>query len=474
MKKLIETNRPSDSIRESCVNRRLFLERGIGAGLLLHSPFTLSAINSPSLSTAAGNDHFFLQILIEGGVDYSYLFDARPWEMTTAGLIQNYREKSADSEALWTSDYQGRALVTKDANRLSKWRPYFSVLNGVHMAADFDGHPQNLNLLLTGNPFGGAALMGQLDPHATLPLSFVQTTPLYADITNKDMSLTLSNQSAQSLAGKVRLIADLPDSDAVLNFAKTRFDHATQNSSSFAQASLAAAKSSTKMRYVAKNLSGIQLEAAGSELNLILQLFRKNLSKAGVLQLQTENGFAAIDTHDAPSAKNQPTSYGNICEQLDNVFQVLSATPFDDQRSMLEVTTIMIASEFGRTMRQFEQRIDDTGTDHNSLCASVILAGKGIKPGLVIGASDFQSQRDALSVAHISKDPLRLKTMGMPIDFDTMTVRRDLPTEYRTSDYLHISSVANTLYRLFGIDDSLKWTADRNSGLAKELPLLLS
>ena len=55
-----------------------------------------------------------------------------------------------------------------------------------------------------------------------------------------------------------------------------------------------------------------------------------------------------------------------------------------DQRGLLETTLVIVAGEFGRT-----PRINDkAGRDHWPSCYSVVLAGSGVKRGLVLGSSD--------------------------------------------------------------------------------------
>ncbi len=57
---------------------------------------------------------------------------------------------------------------------------------------------------------------------------------------------------------------------------------------------------------------------------------------------------------------------------------------------MFDVTTVMVASEFGRTMRGAGLPIDQTGTNHNQFSNSILIGGKGIRAGMVLGASDLR------------------------------------------------------------------------------------
>jgi len=111
----------------------------------------------------------------------------------------------------------------------------------------------------------------------------------------------------------------------------------------------------------------------------------------------------------------------------------------------------MVASEFGRTLRAPDAPVDATGTNHNQLSNSILLGGKGIRAGLVIGASDLEDETDEASPAHVKLDPLLEKSMGLPFDFATLMPRTDLPQRFDIQDYLTIGSVVNTIYELFGV-----------------------
>ncbi len=59
------------------------------------------------------------------------------------------------------------------------------------------------------------------------------------------------------------------------------------------------------------------------------------------------------------------------------------------QRGMLEDTLVIWGGEFGRTpYAQGDAKLDGYGRDHHGRCFSLWMAGGGIKPGIVHGASD--------------------------------------------------------------------------------------
>ena len=75
--------------------------------------------------------------------------------------------------------------------------------------------------------------------------------------------------------------------------------------------------------------------------------------------------------------------------------------PHGAQRGMLDKTLVMVSSEFGRT-----PKINGTaGRDHWPKVFSVVLAGGGIKQGLVYGKSDAtasEPEEDGLTVEDLA------------------------------------------------------------------------
>jgi uncharacterized protein (DUF1501 family) len=91
-----------------------------------------------------------------------------------------------------------------------------------------------------------------------------------------------------------------------------------------------------------------------------------------------------------------------IQSQLPMFDQAFAALITDlDKRGLLDSTLVMISSEFGRT-----PKINQTaGRDHWPKVFSVVLAGGGIKKGIVYGASDAtatEPEDDPLTVEDLA------------------------------------------------------------------------
>ena len=136
----------------------------------------------------------------------------------------------------------------------------------------------------------------------------------------------------------------------------------------------------------------------------------------------------------------------------------------------MDVTTFMVGTEFARTMRSEFSDFAESGTDHNPLRNTILLGGKGIKGGMIAGASDSQTPEEKISAAHKNFDAPLIKAMGRPLDFKTLHPAAALPTEFKSSDYLDMGSVANTIYKLFGAAPSHYRVIERNG--RRNSPLL--
>jgi hypothetical protein len=91
----------------------------------------------------------------------------------------------------------------------------------------------------------------------------------------------------------------------------------------------------------------------------------------------SKNNNDQWDTHKA--------NYPKLKELLPPFDQGLAAFLADlDERGLLETTLVYCLGEFGRTPRLNK----DGGRDHWPWCYSVLLAGGGLRSGMVLGASD--------------------------------------------------------------------------------------
>jgi uncharacterized protein (DUF1501 family) len=112
-------------------------------------------------------------------------------------------------------------------------------------------------------------------------------------------------------------------------------------------------------------------------------LMARRLVAAGVRMVTLTYGSWDMHTNITPGMRDQMPAFD----------QALTALLTDlDQRGLLATTLVLVSSEFGRT-----PKINPTaGRDHWPKVFSVLLAGGGVKGGMVYGASNATASEPEL------------------------------------------------------------------------------
>jgi len=460
---------------DSNISRRDLLKyAGSGALTCLAVPsFT------PRIANAEEKDpHFILQVIFPGGMDTHYLFDARPLEMTKNKLIQNY---IGEEPNIWTGSNGQSTLATKLTNPLKPYKDYFSIINGVVMDPTFDGHEQNMAFWYTGNPFGGEFFMPHLNKLG-LPLDYadIGEGQVFVMMSNTSKGVPLTNKSMKGLTEKIKKLPRLGSESHLFNHVNRRMKAISQiGNGRFSGGAWAMQDALQNISSLSDRISHLKLtetradEKTKSSIDLMSELFKAGITQSASMVFKTDfGGQVNLDVHSGEDAKAQVTSLPTLIGEVATIFKTLKDTPYDAKRSMLDMTTVLVTTEFGRTMRG-GGNFDESGTDHNSLVNTVLVGGKGIKGGQVIGSSDYQSSNAKLSGAHKSFDAEAKCIMGNPFDFDKMISRTDLPSAYDPKDYLTASSIINTVYKMYGVSKEQYRIIERNGPAARTLDGLL-
>ncbi len=462
------------------MRRRAFISKGLclstAAGVAPMLKLQRAWGEESSQPMVAKEPHFFLAVTIPGGVDATYTFDGRPLEMTKAGLQANYL--GAEPE-IYTGKNGQKLLMASTASALEPHLSDLAVINGVLMSPGFDGHDQNLYKLFSGNEFGGNSFLPILNqkslgvPRIIDALEVGQS--LYIQFDNYDKVVRLTAGASRRISQLLESSTLTAPKDPLFHFVESRLRARAGGQGRFAQSAKKLHEAYGNSRALAAVLKDAQPESTGdgfeSALELIKTYFKGGIVRTAELGLSVNDFF--MDTHAATDAKKIPEGYPKYTKQIAEVFDFLKATPYDERRSLFDVTTVMVSSEFSRTMRIEGSAIDDTGTNHNALTNTIILAGKGIRGGYVLGKSDFNSSTEKLSATHLKLDPKKEKQMSMPFDFNTFTVRSDLPQEFKVVDYLTVDSVVNTLYCNFSVPTTEYRTLGRSLPAAPILKPIL-
>jgi hypothetical protein len=435
-----------------------------------------------ALAQQASDPHFFLQIVLPGGLDPTYTFDARPLSFVAAQKHANYdtaeriRRVGANGGECWST-----GLV----KALDPFKDRFSVVNGVVMLPLFDGHENNTSFMMTGDAFSGNSQLPDLNLAPAAPLDYVRMGggSLLAQLNNAGNSVPLSPRAAKSFSERLAKLPPLTGKTPLKTFLKDRMVLAGRGKGSFSAAARAIDQALDRMPDLAEALRTIEVEPAADAQDddvagaakLIGELFKRGVTRSALFVFNTDlSPKQNLDTHGGDDAKKLPTLIPKLMDDLATMLGHLAATPFDDQRSLLDVTTFTVATEFARTLRQTFLDFDKSGTDHNPLTNTVLIGGKGVRGGLVVGASDLQALDEAPSPAHKSQDKELVKMMGRPFDFAAGKPAEALPEVYREEDYISYSSVANSVYKIFGVGTDKYRLTRRNGPVAPAIDQLLS
>ncbi len=416
--------------------------------------------------------HFFLQIVFSGGMDASYLFDARPLSFTDNGFLQNYLYRNGDSSKslhadprpiVWQDEYGGKTLVSPLIHSLTPYRSLFSVVNGVLMLSNgLVSHGQNMYFLFGGQSGNGDSFVPLLGQNSHCPLHSVHIGDFGGDQNegplNFASSVALDVGTGLALAADLRAGSRLDVGSPGATFLSGRFKERARGSGELSRGAAKLLDGWLRTPALGAALEAVKDAPGSSDLATSLavahQYFTAGVSSSLTIMVDHD---PEIDVHGVPAAQDQLRYYSQIAAELETIFLWLTTTPYAQKQSMLDVTTVMIGTEFSRTMRQLGSPIDATGTDHNPLTNTVLLAGKKIQGGRIIGSSDLQSlgtnnNLSDLSGAHRQLDPTTTSIMGRPFDFKQQKSIENLRETFVLEEYLVFPSIVNTLMTLAGVN----------------------
>jgi hypothetical protein len=334
------------------------------------------------------------------------------------------------------------------------------------MATGDEGHSQNISYLLTGNSLlSGPSLLAELGK-TSLPLDYLQIGNYFdfnpINYTNAPAGLATTVADAVALSQSLQTIQNKEDSDAGEHLI-SRAHWVGRGHGLFSSGSRDLAQGMMGQSDLRHKLAQIKIENSSSmgesAARLVHQYFVHGITDGAMIVLGNET----LDAHSPGQARQQAGVLTSILKEVALILRYFEETPFDESQglSLLDATTVVCGPEFSRTMRQIDKPIVNTGTDHNPLTNSLLIGGRGIKGGLVVGASDLAAldtngQFKDVSQAHRQMDPLLIKSMGRCFDPLSLTPVPSLPERYDPNHYLSINMVVNTLHQLFGTPDSLR------------------
>jgi hypothetical protein len=327
-----------------------------------------------------------------------------------------------------------------------------------------DVYPPLVGKLLGGSPLQSVVFSAQN-----------ALSRMFPDPTNLAASASLAVNDADNLA---RTLRDSPKIDESSPLWKHIFARAEDNAQSGGLFATGSAQLANGLRN-AKRLEAALASTASNDAQMManqnptltsavkraIAFFGAGVTQAAmIVHSETAKSSAGPDLHFGPeSSSSLVPLYTDLGTALAQIFDLLKSTmytaPTGEQIPFIDVTTVVISTEFSRTQRSQSDSTSSVGmigTDHNPLTNSVILAGKGVRGGLVVGESDLRDCDDMgkytdVSDAHRSKDGSLTQSMGKPFDFANQRVRRVLLSTFDEHDYITMPSVTNTVFDIFGV-----------------------
>ncbi|MCH2331481.1 MAG: DUF1501 domain-containing protein [Roseibacillus sp.] len=146
-----------------------------------------------------------------------------------------------------------------------------------------------------------------------------------------------------------------------------------------------------------------------------------------------ERGVRFVELIDTGASGNWD-SHGNMMDHVKlakNVDQPIAGLLKDlKARGLLEDTLVVWTTEFGRT--PFNNKADATGREHHNWAFSSWLAGAGVKPGIVHGATDEYGMKPIEDPVHVHDFHATILHL-MGLDHEKLTYRHS-GRDYRLTD----------------------------------------
>lgn len=482
----------------SKLTRRGFV--AVGSSLVSYAlPWPGRKAFGQTSDAGAGNEpHFLLHLCISGGMDPTYLFDARPNDMSKANVIANYLylnkqnptgDEVAGERLLHTGSNGGKCLRTTLTKPLEPYLDRMAILNGVWMqeGGQLLTHGQNMHMIFTGKDTANSnGWLPMIGPRRNDPLDTVHIGPWKGDGNGPPQNFGGSlgidgGGSSLALLQDIRKTPTVDLGDPTINFLRERFVANAGGKGRFSTGAKALADSLLKGPNLNKSLidaasSGSNFNSGGDSIlaavEIAYKLMSGRVSSSVSIMGDFDKGVGTnanfnLDSHSNNVAAALPTNMAVVVKAIAGMFEALSTRMIGDKR-WIDCTTVLITTEFARTYKNKEQlaaNVTDVGTDHNQFNNTIIVAGKGIKGGVVLGGSDMETLEEAkfenVSGAHKEKEKTRTGTasacfmaFGKPFDYQTGLPRlsNPKPAKFDRKDYLFFQSIPNTLLKMFGHD----------------------
>jgi uncharacterized protein (DUF1501 family) len=372
--------------KDDAISRRSVLQIGLStAALLAMPPMRWIAKADPT------NPHFLVMLFADGGWDPTQTLDVHDPLDATDGIDVDVDPTVSGLPASQIATVGGITYVSNPTTRpavdtyFTNWAAKSCVVNGIGTRST--SHDQSRQLVLTG----------YLDP------TRADFAVISAQKNGPDMPLPHLLLSGQSFGGQFAGLSGrlggqmgtaiaynrLSDSGvlAVSALGEAYVQQALERERLLAEQAAANAVSGRLAAYHDANGRADKLTRLANGLNLNtntggqLATSLGNAFRSGLTTSVSVNPFGGFDTHTDNTQQNN--SWQRVFTYVDALLAGLSQQAGLVSASLLDETTVVVCSEFGRT----PELNTDNGKDHHPW-TSMLIAGKNVKGGTSVGLTD--------------------------------------------------------------------------------------
>ena len=370
------------------LTRRAVLRLGVSTAALLALPGRLGRV-----AGAATAPHFLVTFIADGGWDVTQVFDVHDPLDATDGIDVDVPQAISGLPPSRVATAGGITYVSNPATRpaadafFAAWGARSAVVNGINtrstshdqsrqlvltgyldpthadfavMAAQHSGADLPLpHLLLSGDSFAGpfAGLSGRISGALGSALAF-NRIPSHTNPSERQLALSSVGEGyvERAVAAMERL-----DGSSAIGARLDQFTDASQRGDRLVRLASSLPRG---------DVGAAQLAAS------LASAFRSGLSTSA-----TVNPAGGFDTHNDNTQQNG--SWESLFGFLNDFLAGLATEPGVASPSLLDETTIVCCSEFGRS----PELNGDNGKDHHPW-TSMLFVGKGVRTGVSVGLTD--------------------------------------------------------------------------------------
>jgi len=427
-------------------SRREFLSRMSQMSLGLYGLPTLLMSSSllfkpkPVFGQDTDEDpHFFIFFRVgnDGGLDVTLGLDPRVREELPRNIDDRHYFLEAEDDIL--VDQKTGIRFGPSARPLAKFADRCALINGIDMNRNFD-HPTARGYIMSGLESRNSA---------TIAAEIARSAPFGPDgLIFNGRSLSLGSDSRPLMTKRLSdYFKTVPKSDrnkfdGLTVFegisSRSEFETLPKDASGLELAKYYYAESRSGGPNLVRHLEAIDRGGGVEDGHIVAAAFKFGMARQAEITL---SGF--FDTHDNHPGTHLRDQRDKIWQRIADVLDILSRTTYGEtDKRLIDMTTIMFGNEFARTAGLVDG--GGTGKEHNPYTNSVLIAGKGVNPG-VYGASVFE-----LNDSAYYRGQLRAAFMDFE---DGSTYEKD---SRRNLAPMRPENVIRTIAKIFGDPDDFR------------------